>query len=78
MGQMLARLFATVASFCSAFELFGNALCNIAKVADEHSGTWVDEARLNREVLIEEASIKRQQRRKELLAKNKDALKAAA
>ena len=71
MGQMLARVFATIASFASAFELFGNALCNVAKVADEHSGTWVDEARLNREVLIEEAQIKRQQRRKALLAQNK-------
>lgn len=71
MGQMLARIFATVCSFASAFELFGNALCNVAKVADEHSGTWVDEARLNREVLIEEAQIKRQQRRKALLAQHK-------
>ena len=78
MGQMLARLFATVASFATAFELFGNALCNVAKVADEHSGTWVDEARLNREVLIEEAQIKRQQRRKALLAQNKSAPKEAA
>ena len=77
MGQMLARLFATIASFCSAFELFGNALCNIAKVADEHSGTWVDEARLNREVLIEEASIKREQRRKALLSQGKTEAKAA-
>ena len=78
MGQMLARLFATVCSFASAFELFGNALCNIAKVADEHSGTWVDEARLNREVLIEEAGIKRNQRRKALLAQGKAELKQAA
>ena len=78
MGQMLAKIFATVGAFCAAFELFGNALCNIAKVADEHSSTWVDEARLNREVLLEEASIKRQQRRKELLAKNKADIKAAA
>ena len=77
MGQMLSRIFATICSFASAFELFGNALCNVAKVADEHSGAWVDEARLNREVLIEEAQIKRQQRRKALLAQNKDALKAA-
>lgn len=77
MGQMLARLFATVCSFASAFELFGNALCNIAKVADEHSGTWVDEARLNREVLIEEASIKREQRRKALLSQGKTEAKAA-
>lgn len=78
MGQMLARLFATVCSFASAFELFGNALCNIAKVADEHSGTWVDEARLNREVLIEEAQIKRQQRRKALINQGKADLKQAA
>lgn len=77
MGQMLARLFATVCSFASAFELFGNALCNIAKVADEHSGTWVDEARLNREVLIEEASIKREQRRKALISQGKTEAKAA-
>ena len=77
MGQMLARLFATVCSFASAFELFGNALCNIAKVADEHSGSWVDEARLNREVLIEEASIKREQRRKALLSQGKTEAKAA-
>ena len=71
MGQMLARIFATVCSFASAFELFGNAMCNIARVADEHSGTWVDEARLNRELIIEEAQIKRQQRRKALLAQSK-------
>ena len=71
MGQMLARIFATVCSFASAFELFGNAMCNIARVADEHSATWVDEARLNRELIIEEAQIKRQQRRKSLLAKDK-------
>lgn len=77
MGQMLARLFATIASFASAFELFGNALCNVAKVADEHSGTWVDEARLNREVLIEEADIKRQQRRKALLVQAKREMKDA-
>ena len=78
MGQMFARLFATIASFATAFELFGAALCNVAKVTEEHSGTWVDEARLNRELIIEEASIKRAQRRKELLAKNKAEIKAAA
>ena len=77
MGQMLARIFATIASFASAFELFGQALNNVATVTVEHSGSWVDEARLNREVLIEEASIKREQRRKALLSQGKTEAKAA-
>jgi hypothetical protein len=78
MGQMFARLFATVASFATAFELFGSALINVAKVTEEHSGTWVDEARLNREILLEEAAIKRAAKRKALLAQTKADLKQAA
>jgi hypothetical protein len=52
------QFFATLAVFFSAFEKFGKTIDNIATVAEESSGAYVDEARSNRQTKLLELNEK--------------------
>lgn len=61
MSAMLTRFYAMFTMFFSMMELFLSAGNNIAKVANETSESYVDDARINR-------TINRNKRNRELLA----------
>jgi hypothetical protein len=48
MGAALSQLFATLVSFFVAFEKIGTTINNLATVAEETSGSYVDESRAKR------------------------------
>lgn len=57
---MLHGIYGTIASLSSAVQKFAQALNNLGDWADEQTGTFVDEARLDRQYKIEEMKRKRQ------------------
>lgn len=56
---MLHGIYGAVASLASAAQRGANALDNLGQWAEEQTGTFVDEARIERQMKIEELKRKR-------------------
>lgn len=76
MGNAFAAFFAALQSFFLAFQGFGRAANNLADWADEATGTFVDEARADREVKVLENKARRIKAQQALLQRDGDVLKA--
>ena len=75
MGNMFAALFAALGSFFAALQGFGRAANNFAEWADQASGTFVDEARMDREIKLLENKARRVKALKDLNAREGEYLK---
>lgn len=77
MGNAFAAFFAAIQSFFLAMQGFGRAAQNMSDWADEATGTFVDEARADREVKLLENKARRIRTQKELLAREAEYLTTA-
>ena len=59
MGNMLAALFSALSSFFLAMQGFGRAAQNMSDWADQATGTFVDEAKADREIKLLENRARR-------------------